>query len=71
MSGGGRTYARQQLNMPFYRLASWVFSEKEFLKSFEENGYELIFRIPHNQNTTHKNAPGPSHSVSMVLKRQQ
>jgi putative methyltransferase (TIGR04325 family) len=61
------TYARQVLNTPHRKLATWVFNRSEFISGMEVRGYRLIFGVDHDLPLTHKNAPGPSVMTSMVF----
>lgn len=68
MTDAGPTYARQQLNMPKRRLATWVFNRQEFLRLMKSLNYQPVFMIDHDLPLTHKGAPGPSHMVSTVFR---
>jgi putative methyltransferase (TIGR04325 family) len=61
------TYARQVLNTPHRKLATWVFNRSEFIAGMEGRGYRLTFSVDHDLPLTHKNAPGPSVMASMVF----
>ncbi len=63
----GSTYARQVLNTPHRKLATWVFNRSEFIAGIEVRGYRLTFSVDHDLPLTHKNAPGPSVMASMVF----
>ena len=65
----GPTYARQQLNLAYRRLAHWVFNRSEFISEMDTLGYSNIFSVDHNLPLTHKNAPGLSSMTSMVFRR--
>ena len=64
----GPTYARQQLNMPHKKLATWVFNRADFISEMKTLGYRITFMVDHDLPLTHKNAPGPSSIVSMVFR---
>lgn len=64
----GKTYARQQLNMPNKRLASWVFNRFDFLDAMKALGYAPVFTVDHDLDLTHRNAPGPSNMATMIFK---
>jgi putative methyltransferase (TIGR04325 family) len=63
------TYARQQLNAPHRKMATWVFNRAEFVAGMETRGFRLAFSVDHDLPLTHKNAPGPSVMASMVFSR--
>jgi putative methyltransferase (TIGR04325 family) len=62
------TYARQQLNIPHKRIATWVFNRSDFISGMAELSYRLAFTVDHDLPITHKNAPGPSSIASMVFR---
>jgi putative methyltransferase (TIGR04325 family) len=64
----GPTYARQQLNIPQKRLATWVFNRSEFISEMEQLGYFLSFTVDHELPVTYGNAPGSSSFASMVFR---
>ena len=63
------TYARQQLNIPHRRLATWVFNRQEFLSVLRDLGYEAVFRADHDVAVTYANAPAKSMFSSIVFQR--
>lgn len=62
------TYARQQLNVPHRRLATWVFNRDEFLSAMGDLGYWPIFEAEHDVAVTCANAPAKSVFSSIVLR---
>jgi len=63
------TYARQVLNIPHRKLATWVFNRAELVAEMQSLSYRLTFAVDHDLPLTHKNAPGPSVMASMVFSR--
>jgi putative methyltransferase (TIGR04325 family) len=63
----GPTYARQQLNIPRKKIATWVFNRPEFVSEMAGLGYSLSFTVDHALPVTYGNAPGPSSFASMVF----
>jgi putative methyltransferase (TIGR04325 family) len=61
------TYARQILNTPRRKIATWVFNRGEFAAEMQSLGYRLAFSVDHNLPLTHARAPGPSVMASMVF----
>ena len=64
----GPTYARQQLNIPHKKLATWVFNRTEFISEMTGLGYSLSFTVDHDLPITYGNAPGASSFASMVFR---
>jgi putative methyltransferase (TIGR04325 family) len=64
----GVTYARQVLNTPHRRIASWVFNRVQFVGELQALGYRLVFSVDHDLPLTHANAPGPSAMASMAFR---
>jgi len=62
------TYARQILNTPHRKIATWVFNRANFVAGMKSRGYRLVFSVDHDLPLTHKNAPGPSVMASMVFR---
>jgi putative methyltransferase (TIGR04325 family) len=63
----GATYARQVLNTPHRKIASWVFNRVEFVGELQALGYRLVFSVDHDLPLTHAKAPGPSAIASMAF----
>lgn len=63
----GATYARQVLNTPHRKIASWVFNRFGFINDLQTLGYDLAFSVDHDLPLTHGKAPGPSVMASMVF----
>ncbi len=63
----GPTYARQILNTPHKKMATWVFNRAEFVADLRSLGYGLAFSVDHDLPLTHHRAPGPSVMASMVF----
>jgi len=61
------TYARQILNTPHRKMATWVFNRAEFAADMRLFGYRLAFSVDHDLPLTHGKAPGPSVIASMVF----
>jgi putative methyltransferase (TIGR04325 family) len=61
------TYARQILNTPHRKMATWVFNRQELIADLRSLGYRLAFSVDHDLPLTHGKAPGPSVMASMVL----
>lgn len=61
------TYARQVLNTPHKKMATWVFNRAEFAADMRSLGYRPIFSVDHDLPLTHGRAPGPSVMASMVF----
>ena len=61
------TYARQQLNIPHRRIATWVFNRDEFLLMMRDLGYRPIFEAAHDVPVTYANAPARSTFRSIVF----
>jgi putative methyltransferase (TIGR04325 family) len=61
------TYARQILNTPHKKMATWVFNRMEFAADMRSLGYRPIFSVDHDLPLTHGRAPGPSVMASMVF----
>lgn len=61
------TYARQVLNTPHKKMATWVFNRTEFVAELSSLGYRLVFSADHDLPLTHGHAPGPSAMASMVF----
>jgi putative methyltransferase (TIGR04325 family) len=61
------TYARQQLNIPHRRIASWVFNHQEFLLATRDLGYRPTFDADHTVAVTYANAPAESTFRSIVF----
>jgi putative methyltransferase (TIGR04325 family) len=64
---GGPTYARQQLNIPRKKIATWVFNRAEFISEMAGLGYSLSFTVDHELPITYGNAPGASSFASMIF----
>lgn len=62
------TYARQVMNAPHRRIASWVFNRHELIETMRSLHYDLRFFVRHQLPLTHKNAPGPSEIASLVFR---
>lgn len=62
-----KTYARQVLNAPYRRIASWVFNRSELVETMKSLGYELRFFVRHQLPLTHKSAPGPSDMATLIF----
>jgi len=63
------TYARQQLNIPHRRIATWVFNHQEFLSVMRDLGYMPVFEADHDVAVTYANAPAKSVFGSIVFRR--
>lgn len=63
------TYARQQLNIPHRRIATWVFNRNEFLSTMHGLGYQPTFEADHDVSVTYANAPAQSIFKSIVFQR--
>jgi putative methyltransferase (TIGR04325 family) len=63
----GPTYARQQLNIPRKKIATWVFNRAEFISEMAGLGYSPSFTVDHELPITYGNAPGASSFTSMVF----
>ena len=63
------TYARQQLNIPHRRVASWVFNRDEFLSAMGNLGYRPIFEADHDVPVTCARAPAKSVFSTIVFQR--
>jgi putative methyltransferase (TIGR04325 family) len=61
------TYARQQLNIPHRRIATWVFNRDEFLSTMRDFGYRPIFEADHEVPVTYARAPAESTFKSIVF----
>jgi putative methyltransferase (TIGR04325 family) len=61
------TYARQILNTPGRKMATWVFNRVELATEMQSLGYRLAFSVDHDLPLTHGKAPGPSVLASMVF----
>lgn len=61
------TFARQVLNTPHRKIASWVFNRREFVAEMKALGYRPIFCVDHDLPLTHGHAPGPSIIGSIVF----
>jgi putative methyltransferase (TIGR04325 family) len=61
------TYARQILNTPHRKMATWVFNRAEFAAEMGSLGYGLAFSVDHDLPLTHGKAPAPSVMASMVF----
>ena len=62
-------YARQQLNIPHRRVATWVFNRREFLSVMRDLGYGPVFEADHDVAVTYANAPAKSVFSSVVFRR--
>jgi putative methyltransferase (TIGR04325 family) len=62
-------YARQQLNIPYRRIATWVFNRQEFLSLMLDLGYRPIFEAEHAVAVTYASAPAHSAFRSIVFQR--
>jgi putative methyltransferase (TIGR04325 family) len=63
------TYARQQLNVPHRRIATWVFNDQEFLSAMLDLGYKPVFEADHDVAVTYASAPAKSSFRSIVFRR--
>ncbi len=66
-----QTYARMQLNMPFRKLAQWVFCYAEFIAFITGLGYRLIYIENHKQDHSQIGMPKgvDTQVVSLVFAR--
>ena len=62
------TYARQQLNIPHRRIATWVFNHQEFLSVMLDLGYRPAFAADHAVPATYAKAPAKSIFRSIVFR---
>jgi putative methyltransferase (TIGR04325 family) len=63
------TYARQQLNIPHRRIATWVFNRQEFLSVLSGLDYKPVFEAEHDVPVTYAKAPPKSTFCSIVFQR--
>lgn len=63
------TYACQQTNIPYHRLARWVFNRGQLVSEIEKAGYRLALIFDHELLITYKKAPGPETDASMIFCR--
>jgi putative methyltransferase (TIGR04325 family) len=63
------TYARQQLNVPRRRIATWVFNHHEFLSVMSGLGYRPVFEAEHDVAVTYASAPAKSSFRSLVFRQ--
>ena len=61
------TFARQVLNTPHRKIASWVFNRGEIVAQMKALGYGPVFGVDHDLPLTHGNAPGPSVMGTIVF----
>jgi putative methyltransferase (TIGR04325 family) len=66
---GAPTYARQQLNIPHRRIATWVFNRDEFLSVMRGLGYWPIFEADHDVPVTYANSSPKSTFSSILFRR--
>jgi putative methyltransferase (TIGR04325 family) len=64
------TYARQQLNIPRRRIATWVFNRKEFLSVLGGLGYNPAFEAEHDVAVTYARSSAKSTFRSIVFQRE-
>jgi putative methyltransferase (TIGR04325 family) len=62
------TYARQQLNIPYRRIATWVFNYQEFLSLMAHLGFKPVFKSSHDLPITYASAPAKSTFQSIVFR---